>query len=140
MHANIADLIVIFKCYQENDKKHFDSYYNNIKSSYNSGWANCNFRHATEEEKQAFFDELWAIGLRWNAKTEQMERVRKRAEYGETYLYIHRDCKIYETTEEGVFADDRDYNLGNYYLPEEREQAEEDAKAIKAIFEKRVKV
>lgn len=140
LHANIADLIVIFKCYQENDKKHFDSYYNNIKSSYNSGWANCNFRHATEEEKQAFFDELWAIGLRWNAKTEQMERVRKRAEYGETYLYIHRDCKIYETTEEGVFADDRDYNLGNYYLPEEREQAEEDAKAIKAIFEKRVKV
>lgn len=32
------------------------------------------------------------------------------------------------------------YNLGNYYLLSEREEAEEDAKAIRAFFEKRKKV
>lgn len=140
LKANIADLIVIFKCYQENDKKHFDSYYNNIKSSYNSGWANCNFRHATEEEKQAFFDELWAKGLRWNAETEQMERVRKRAELDEDYLYIDRGGNVIQEMEGATVFDDKNYNSGNYYLLSEREQAEEDAKAIKAIFEKRLKV
>ena len=42
--------------------------------------------------------------------------------------------------ENGSLFDDRLYNSGNYYLLSEREQAEEDAKAVKAIFEKRLKI
>lgn len=80
LKANIADLIVIFKCYQENDKEHFDSYCNNIKSScnfdlINSDWASSNFRHATEEEKQTFFDELKAKGVQWNAEEKEMQKL-----------------------------------------------------------------
>ena len=145
LKANIADLIVIFKCYQENDKEHFDSYYNNIKSScnsdwVNSDWANSNFRHATEQEKQTFFDELWAKGLKWNAVTMQMERIRRRAELDEDYLYIDRGGNVIQEMEGATVFDDKNYNSGNYYLLSERDQAEEDAKAIKAIFEKRLKV
>lgn len=145
LHANIADLIVIFKCYQENDKEHFDSYCNNIKSScnfdlINSDWASSNFRHATEEEKQTFFDELWAKGLKWNAVTMQMERIRRRAELDEDYLYIDRGGNVIQDMEGATVFDDKNYNSGNYYLLSEREQAEEDAKAIKAIFEKRLKI
>lgn len=80
LHANIADLIVIFKCYQENDKEHFDSYCNNIKSYcnldlVNSDWASSNFRQATEEEKQHFFDELKAKGVQWNAEEKKMQKL-----------------------------------------------------------------
>ena len=145
LHANIADLIVIFKCYQENDKEHFDSYCNNIKSScnfdlVNSDWASSNFRHATEEEKQTFLDELKAKGVRWNADTKTMERIRRRAKKGEDYLMVGARGGLLEFTENNDDFDNKVFNSGNYYLLEELEQAEEDAKAIKAIFEKRLKV
>lgn len=132
-------LIVILKNYQNEDKTVFCSYYNS-EDRLNFNWLACYFSHATEEEKQAFFDELKAKGLRWNAETKQMEKIRKRAKWGEIYYYISSNCKVYKTTEAGLPFEDENYNIGNYYLPEEREQAEEDAKAIKAIFEKRLKV
>lgn len=140
LHSNIAGLIVIFKCYQENDKKLFESYYNNIKSSYNFGWFTDCFRHATEEEKQAFFDELKAKGLWWNAETKTMKRIRRRAKEGEIFLFINSYGEVCETAEAGVTSDIDCYNSGNYYLLSERAQAEEDAKAIKAVFEKRLKI
>lgn len=145
LHANIADLIVIFKCYQENDKEHFDSYYNNIKSScnsdwVNSDWANSNFRHATEEEKQAFFDELFAKDLRWNAETKIMEKIRFKVEVGEDYLHIDKFGRLFRYSENGSPFDDENFKFGNYYSILERAQAEEDAKAVKAIFEKRLKI
>lgn len=132
-------LIVILKNYQNEDKTVFCSYYNS-EDRLNFNWLACYFSHATEEEKQAFFDELKAKGLRWNAETKQMEKIRKRADRGEPYLYVNRlggVCAIHEL--KSCF-DDENFNSGNYYLPEEREQAEEDAKAIRAIFEKRLKV
>lgn len=132
-------LIVIKKNYQNEDKTVFCSYYNS-EDRLNFNWLACYFSHATEEEKQAFFDELKAKGLRWNAETKQMEKIRKRAKWGEIYYYISSNCKVYKTTEAGLPFEDENYNIGNYYLPEEREQAEEDAKAIRAIFEKRLKV
>ena len=132
-------LIVILKNYQNEDKTVFCSYYNS-EDRLNFNWLACYFSHATEEEKQAFFDELKAKGLRWNAETKQMEKIRKRAKWGEIYYYISSNCKVYKTTEAGLPFEDENYNIGNYYLPEEREQAEEDAKAIRAIFEKRLKV
>ena len=139
LHLKKAKRIVIFKEYENNIKTSFCSYYN-TNGRRNYGWGTCYFRHATEEEKQKFFDELKAKGLRWNAETKEMERIRKRAEKGERYLFIGRNGEIFEEEENGAIFDDENYNLGNYYLPEEREQAEEDAKAVKAIFEKRLKI
>lgn len=70
-----------------------------------------------------------------------MEKVRKRAKKGEKYLYINGIGCVHELKEcYDDSDDDENYNLGNYYLLSEREQAEEDAKAIRAIFEKRKKV
>lgn len=130
--------IVIFSNYDRNDKGIFDCYFSSTKD-HTTGWfTNC-FRHVTEEEKQAFFDELKAKGLRWNAETKTMEKIRKRAEKGERYLFIGRNGEIFEEEENGAIFDDENYNLGNYYLLEAREQAVEDAKAVKAIFEKRLK-
>lgn len=98
------------------------------------------FRHATEEERRAFFDTLKEKGLRWNAETKELEKIRERAEIGERYLYISQNGEIFDDEELRTVFHDKNYNSGNYYLLSEREQVEEDAKAIKAIFEKRLKV
>ena len=105
-----------------------------------SRWGNKTAYYATEEEKQAFFDSLKAKGLRWNAETKEMEKIRKRAKKGEKHLYIDGIGCIHELEECYDSDDDVNYNLGNYYLLSERKEAEEDAKAIRAIFEKRKKV
>ena len=131
--------IVIFKSYQNNLKDCFYSHYNNWNDS-NRFWNPRSFRHATEEEKQHFFDELKAKGLRWNEETKQMEKIRKRAEKGEKYLFITGRGEIVEYTEDNDFDDNENYALGNYSLLSEREQAEEDAKAVRAVFEKRLKI
>lgn len=134
------DRIVIFSNYSRDDKHEFNSYFNSTNNP-NSAWVSTYFRHATEEEKQRLFDKLKEQGLRWNAETKTMERIIKRAKEGETYLFINSYGEVCETTEAGYPSDDEFYNLGNYYyLPEEREQAEAGAKAVKAIYEKRLKV
>ena len=129
---------LIFSNAREDGFGLFDSYFSNVNSQ-NSIWGARHFRHATEEEKEAFFDELKAKSLRWNAETKEMEEIRKRAEKGEKYLFITGRGEIVEYTEDNDFDDNENYALGNYSLLSEREQAEEDAKAIKAIFEKRLK-
>lgn len=131
--------IVIFKSYQNNLKDCFYSHYNNWNDS-NRFWNPRSFRHATEEEKQKFFDKLNKKGLRWNAETKTMERIRLRVKIREPYLIVNRLGEIRSIPEEHTTFDDVNFDSGNYYLPSEREQAEEDAKAIKAIFEKRLKV
>lgn len=78
--------------------------------------------------------------MRWNAETKQMEKVRERLQKFEKYLTIDEFGEVNVMAEDCCKFDDEKFDLGNYYLPEEREQAEEDAKAIKAIFEKRLKV
>ena len=136
LKSNYNEAIIIFKAF-DNDGKMLS--YSNNYADINDGWLVDSFRHATEKEKQAFFDELKAKGLRWNAETKAMEKIRERAEKGEDYFYINEKCEAIETEEDDSLFDDRLYNLGNYYLLSEREQAEEDAKSIKAIFEKRLK-
>lgn len=139
LHSRYRRRVVIFSNYSRGDKHVFNSYFNSTNDP-NDGWfADC-FRHAKEEEKQAFFDELKAKGLQWNAETKELEKIRKRAEKGKFYLYIGRNGEVFEAREGKSSFDDSNYNSGNYYLPEERAQAEEDAKAIRAIFEKRLKV
>ena len=105
-----------------------------------SRWGNKTAHYATEEEKQTFFDTLETNGLHWNAETKEMEKVRKRAKKSERYLCLTGVGSINEFTDNYDSSDNKLYNLGNYYLLSEREEAEEDAKAIRAIFEKRKKV
>ena len=78
LHSKKTKRVLIFKSYEDKLKYTFYTYYNNSDGG-NSGWNIYYFRHATEEEKQAFFDDLRAKGLRWNAETKTMEKVRKRA-------------------------------------------------------------
>lgn len=134
---NNINTIVIFSNYREY-KSFFDSY-NSINST-NSNWLTENFRHTTEEEKQKFFDELKAKGLRWNAETKEMERIRVRVKYGDLYLNVSTSCEVIEARECCDSVDNKRWEVGNYYLLSEREQAEEDVKALKAIFKKRLKI
>ena len=140
LRSTISNRTIIFKSYKQDSKRICDIHYNNCDIVNSLGWDISHYYLATEEEKQAFFNELYTKGLRWNAETKQMERIRKRAERGECYLYIGRKLTILEAKDFNVLFDNENYNSGNYYLLSEREQAEEDAKAIKAIFEKRLKV
>lgn len=130
--------IVIFSNYDRNDKGIFDCYFSSTKD-HTTGWfTNC-FRHVTEEEKQAFFDELKTKGLRWNAETKTMEKIRKRVEKGREYLIVNRLGGVVKLVDEHSTFDDMNYNLGNYFLLEEIEEAELAAKFIRAIYEKRLK-
>ena len=138
LYTDLSGNILIFKSYERN-RPSFESYFN-IKGVGNFYWNPVYFRHATEEEKQAFFDDLKAKGLRWNAETKELEKIRRRVKEDEAYLYIHCSCEVFETIDARIPFDDTNFKVGNYYPLEEREQAEEDAKAIKAIFEKRLKV
>lgn len=138
LYTDLSGDILIFKSYERN-RSSFESYFN-IKGVGNFYWNPVYFRHATEEEKQRLFDALKEEGLRWNAETKTMEKIRKRVEIGGHYLFIARNGEILKEEENGFASDNKNYTSGNYYLPSERAQAEEDAKAIKAIFEKRLKV
>ena len=93
--------------------------------------------YATEEEKQLLFDKIKERGLHWNAVEKQVEKFRERAKIGESYLCIGRDGEVYEEREGGIASDDKNYNSGNYYLPEAIEEAKLAAKAIKEIYQKR---
>ena len=139
LHSIQTDRILIFKKYNLECNEKFSCYYNNLDVD-NFDWACVAFRHATEEEKQKFFDELKAKGLRWNAETKEMERIRVRVKYGDLYLNVSTSCEVIEARECCDSVDNKRWEVGNYYLLSEREQAEEDAKALKAIFEKRLKV
>lgn len=138
--AIIEDDLIIIEEKQE-EKKDGDCSYYNSEDRLPLKWIVWYFCHATEEEKQALFDDLKANGLKWNDETKEMERIRERAEKYACFLHINGFGEVIRTRDWGEGSiDDNLYNLGNYYLPEELEQAEEDAKAVRAIFEKRLKV
>ena len=139
LHSNMTGRVVIFKSYEDESCRVFCTYYNSANTS-NNGWTADCFYHATEEEKQAFFDDLKAKGLRWNAETKQIEKIRERVKFGKSYLYIDKKCKVVEVYDKRDAIDNANWEIGNYYRINEIEQAEEDAKAVKAIFEKRLKI
>jgi hypothetical protein len=101
-------------------------------------WGNDKLRHATEEEKQLLFDKMKEQGLRWNAETKSMEEIRSRVNYRYLYLNVNSTGEVVETHELCSNVDNKRWELGNYYLPEEREQAEEDAAKVRAIFQERL--
>lgn len=135
-----GDTIVIFKEQEEDNSRYFYSYYNTDCSGVNGCWNSAAFRHATDEEKRLLFAKMKEQGLWWNAGTKQVDKIRRRVKFGDNYLFINSLGNISETTEYNDSYDESRYNLGNYYLPEEREQAEKDLAAIRVIFEKRIKV
>lgn len=139
VEVNDPRYVLIFKRYQTSFKNTFYSYYNN-KGVCDLNWASECFRLATEEEKQVLFDSLKHKGYRWNAEAKQIEFIRKRAKYGDVYLSINKYGKTQPLTETFSCFSTGDFNTGNYYLLEEREQAEKDAAEIRAIFEKKIKV
>lgn len=139
LHSKLTASVVIFKNYGDNSMDSFRIHYSN-RNGGDLSWVTSSFRHATEEEKQAFFDDLKAKGLLWNAETKQMERIRERVKYGDSYLFIDKKCKVSEVYDNRDAIDNANWEIGNYYRINEIEQAEADAKAIKAIFEKRLKV
>lgn len=140
LRSTISNRTIIFKSYKQDSKRICDIHYNNCDIVNSLGWDISHYYLATEEEKQAFFNELYTKGLRWNADTKTMERIRRRAEIGERYLYICLNGEIIEGVEDGTSYDDNNFNSGNYYLLSERKEAETDAKAVKAIFGKRLKI
>lgn len=137
--AQPADIIVIFKSFEHNRSKTFRSYYNSDGLE-NTRWSTSCFKHATEEEKQRLFDKLKEQGLRWNAETKTIEKIRKRVKKGGEILIITSQGGIITSYDDRDILHDMLWNLGNYYLPNELEKAQEDLKAIRAIFEKRLKV
>lgn len=138
LHSKVSNITVIFKYFTTKEKgifRNHDYGYKTPELGLDIGY----FRHATEEEKQAFFDELRAKRLRWNAETKTMEKIRGRAEKYACFLHINGFGEVIRTRDWGEGSiDDNLYNLGNYYLPEELEQAEEDAAKVRAIFQERL--
>lgn len=135
-----GDTIVIFKEQGEGNSRYFYSHYNTDCSGVNGCWNSAAFRHVTDEEKQLLFAKMKEQGLQWNAKEKRVERIRNRVKWGDNYLYINNYGNIIKIPDYHTQYDNNRFDLGNYYLSEEREQAEKDAAAIEAIFEKRTKV
>ena len=139
LHSKLTASVVIFKNYGDNSMDSFRIHYSN-RNGGDLSWVTSSFRPATEEEKQALFDDLKANGLKWNAETKTMEKIRQRVEKGREYLIVNRLGDVVKLVDEHSTFDDMNYNLGNYFLPKEIEEAELAAKFIRAIFEKRLKV
>nr|DAJ81262.1 MAG TPA: hypothetical protein [Caudoviricetes sp.] len=97
-------------------------------------WGNGALRHATEEEKQLLFDKMKEGGLRWNAEEKRVEKIRWRAEDGKEYYYVDNQEIIIVDKEDGHWADENRYRIGNYFHT--REQAEEAARRVKETLRK----
>lgn len=52
-----------------------------------------NFRLATEEEKQLFFDKMKEKGLRWNAEEKKVEEIKWHPQNGERYFFVNAFCE-----------------------------------------------
>lgn len=141
LHSINTSRILIFKKYNRDSKHVFSCYFSNTNEPISDDWFTAKFRHATKEEKRAFFDNLKEKGLRWNSETKTIEKVRKRAKVGGSYLFINSLSEVTCADDDyNDYGDNTHWGLGNYYLPNEKEQAKEDAKAIRAIFEKRIRI
>ena len=61
-------------------------------------------------------------GLKWNAEEKRVEKIRWRAEKGESYWFISSEGGIIEYKEDNHPLDEKIYNFGNYFRT--KEQAE----------------
>ena len=98
------------------------------------GWGyTCNYRPATEAEKQRLFDALAKQGKRWNAEKKCIEDLpRWRAAKRSFYYFIAQDSLVLHREEAHEGFDKRNYERGNYFRT--REAAEKVASQIRDIF------
>ena len=88
-----------------------------------------NFRLATEEEKQLFFDKMKEQGLRWNAEEKKVEKIRWRAGFEMTYYSLNSRLEAIPFNEDFCGFDDEVWDSYNYFRT--REQAEKAAEAVR---------
>ena len=91
-------------------------------------------RLATEEEKQFLFNKMKEKGLRWNAEEKRVEKIRWRAEKGETYYYYNNDFSVGSVKCQNAWIDDLLYNQYNQFCTEK--QAKEAARRVKETLKK----
>ena len=129
--SEYSDTMLIFREMCEDDRGHFNSYYN-TEDDDNKYWNRESFRHATEEEKQLLFGKMKEQGLKWNAEEKKVEKIRWRAKYGEKYFTTTIYGQIYNFYERNGEYDDTHYYTYAYFHTEE--QAKEAAKRVKATL------
>lgn len=137
--GDFANTIVIFKEYEDDEFKSFSSHCNNETKNHNSGWSAYRFDYATEYEEQVFLGKLREQGLWWNPETKKLEKFRRRAKKGEKYLSITSTGHIKESVDDYCDWNDEEFDSGNYFLLDERKEAEETAKIIRGTYDKRLK-
>ena len=91
-------------------------------------------RLATDEEKQLLFDKMKEQGLRWNAEEKRVEKIRWRAERGETYCRMGLGGGVFYEIDRRTDADNVFYDTLNYFHTEE--QTKEAAKRMKEVLRK----
>lgn len=98
------------------------------------GWGyTCDYRPATEAEKQRLFDALAKEGKQWNAEKKCIEDLpRWRAEKGGLYYIVNNDFTTLQYKEYGERSDMVLHDAGNYFRT--REAAEKVASQIRDIF------
>jgi len=138
LRSTISNRTIIFKSYKQDSKRICDIHYNNCDIVNSLGWDISHYYLATEEEKQAFFNELYTKGLRWNADTKTMERIRRRAEIGERYLYICLNGEIIEGVEDGTSYDDNNFNSGKLLSFKREERSRNRCKSSQSNFWKEI--
>ena len=92
--------------------------------------------HATEEEKQLFFDKMKEQCLRWNAEEKRVEKIRYRAGKGNIYYFVSTTgiiCKSVVLYENTTTRNSR-YDFFNCFRS--KEQAEEAAKRVRETLMK----
>lgn len=137
--GDFANTIVIFKEYEDDEFKSFNSHCNNETKNNNSGWSTSRFDYATEYEEQVLLGKLRERGLWWNSETKKLEKFRRRAKKGEKYLSINSTGYIKESVDDYCDWNDEEFDSGNYFLLDERDKAEETAKIIRETYNKRFK-
>lgn len=137
-----GDTIVIFKEYTDDTKLSFNTYCDDRHVTEYLYWNTESFRKATDKEKQLLFDKLDKRGRVWVPKLNKLMSIRNRVPNGETYLKLELEGKlcIRELRDCRGEVSNLNWNLGNYYHPKRRSEAEEDLKAINNLFNYRLRL
>lgn len=133
LHSILGDTMLIFKATCSYNREDFESHCNNTRRN-NKHWSIYAFRHATEEEKNEFFDTLRENGYQWNADDKRVESIWWRAKCGEKYFVVRMDGGIHSFEECNDDCDNSFYTVFNYFRTEE--QTKEAARRVKETLRK----
>lgn len=127
------DTMLIFKEVCNHDREFFDSHYNTSRRD-DKRWNINAFRHAYEEEKSHFFDQMKEQGLQWNAEEKRVEKIRWRAMGNEIYYYVGSNMEVYTFSPSQSEDEEDDFNSYNYFRT--KGQAKVAAKRVKETLRK----